>query len=209
MERMVLISEGAEAKIYAATLLGIDAVVKRRLPKRYRVKALDYALRKQRTKTEARAMAAAANAGVRLPSLLLADEFDIYMSRIKGTRLSDALRNGIDKAKLGRAAWDAGLYAGLMHSAGIAHGDYTPANIMLGAGITYVIDFGLSATNSSVEEMALDLLLMKRSIGCREFSRFMGGYRRAYGGSGKTIRRLGSIERRGRYQTRTMAAATG
>jgi Kae1-associated kinase Bud32 len=203
---MELISEGAEAKIYATELLGIDAVVKRRLPKSYRVRQLDDALRRQRTKTEARALALASLAGVKTPVLLLVDDFDIYMSRVHGTNLNKMLERGVRARKLSRILFNIGAYAGLMHSAGIAHGDYTPANIMICDGAAYVIDFGLATMTSSVEEKALDLLLMKRSLSSTAFSSFMAGYRKAYSASNKTTGRLNSIERRGRYQTRTLTA---
>jgi Kae1-associated kinase Bud32 len=204
---MELISEGAEAKIYATALLGNDAIVKRRLPKGYRVRQLDDALRRQRTKTEARALALASLAGVKTPVLLLVDDFDIYMSRVRGTNLNKMLERGARPRKLNKMLYDIGAYAGLMHAAGIAHGDYTPANIMICDGTAYVIDFGLASMTSSVEEKALDLLLMKRSLSGAAFSSFMAGYRKAYGASDKTAGRLNAIERRGRYQTRTLATA--
>jgi Kae1-associated kinase Bud32 len=201
---MELISEGAEARIYATSLLGKDAVVKRRLPKRYRVRQLDYALRSQRTKTEARALALASLAGVKAPVLLLVDDFDIYMSRVRGTNLNRMLVHGVSEGKLKKILRDIGAYAGLMHAADMAHGDYTPANIMVSGSTAYVIDFGLAVMTSAVEEKALDLLLMKRSLPGRAFSSFMKGYRKAYSESKKTESRLNSIERRGRYQTRTL-----
>jgi len=203
---MTMISEGAEAKLYSTKLLGIDAVVKRRFPKGYRVKPLDEALRRQRTKIEARALAHASSFGVRVPTLLLLDEFDIYMSRLHGTTLSKMIDNGIGGAELNGIMSEAGAYLGLLHEAGIAHGDYTPANIMVCGGAAYVIDFGLAAMSSSVEEMALDLLLMKRSVSSPAFAAFMASYAKAYEGSDKTEGRLNSIEKRGRYQTRTLTS---
>lgn len=201
---MELISEGAEARIYATELLGKEVVVKRRLPKSYRVVQLDNELRKLRTRTESRALALASAAGVKTSVLLLVDEFDIYMNRLHGTNLNKMLEQGIGANELGKILYDIGTYAGLMHSAGIAHGDYTPANIMMCDSTAYVIDFGLASTSSSIEEKALDLLLMKRSIQSHAFSSFMEGYRKAYSESKKTEGRLNAIERRGRYQTRTL-----
>jgi TP53 regulating kinase-like protein len=203
---MKLISEGAEAKIYATTLLGTDAIVKRRFPKQYRVEQLDTELRRQRTKTEARVLALASASGVRAPVLLLVDDFDIYMSRVRGANLSKMLEHGIPSKTLKKILIGAGANLGRMHAAGIAHGDYTPANIMVCGGKVCVIDFGLAAITVSVEEHALDILLMKRSLSSAAFSSFIAGYRQAYADSKKTESRLNSIERRGRYQTRTMAA---
>ncbi len=203
---MELIAEGAEAKIYATELLGKEAVVKRRIPKEYRVKPLDDALRGQRTKTEARALALASNAGVKTPALLLVDGFDIYMSRVQGINLSKVLEQGKSNRELAKILADVGKYLGLMHAAGIAHGDYTPANIMVNGSEARVIDFGLANTSASVEEKALDILLIKRSLPSTAFSSFMEGYSSTYADSKRTVGRLNSIERRGRYQTRTLTA---
>jgi Kae1-associated kinase Bud32 len=203
---MELVSEGAEAKIYATELLGKDTIVKRRIPKEYRVKALDDALRRQRTRTEALALALASNAGVKTPELLLVDEFDIYMNRVGGVNLNKILEQSKRTEVRTKIFSDAGRYLGLMHAADIAHGDYTPANIMVHENDVCIIDFGLATTSASVEEKALDLLLIKRSLPGAAFSDFMGGYRKAYAESKKTVGRLNSIERRGRYQTRTLAS---
>ena len=67
-----------------------------------------------------------------------------------------------------------------------------------------MIDFGLSEITDSVEERALDVLLMKRSIGRDSYRGFLKGYQAAAPGAGGVLKRLETIERRGRYQTRTL-----
>ena len=198
---MKLISEGAEAKIFSTRLLGIDAVVKRRVRKGYRLRLLDEAIRSSRTKTEAKVIGLATTNGVNAPTLLLVDGCDLYMTRIYGRRLGPAPTRHESK-ELGSAL-------ALLHNAGIAHGDFTPANALHGTdGRIYIIDFGLSEITMSVEERALDLLLMKRAINTRAFGELLGSYRKSSKTHVGVMARLAEIERRGRYQTRTLSDST-
>ena len=207
MGRMRVLSEGAEAKVYCGRLLGIDAVIKRRERKRYRIAELDSAIRSQRTKSEARMMAAANMGGILAPKVLLVDGFDIYMERVHGRNLASEAAGKGDSDRMGRAMEKAGGYLGALHGMDIAHGDFTPANLMIDReGKLWLIDFGLSRATSSVEEKALDLLLMKRSITLQQYKLFIRGYRKGYDGSRMSEERLSEIERRGRYQDRSLAA---
>lgn len=194
---MKLIGRGAESYIFSLTLLGTDAVAKVRKPKAYRIKELDLPLRKGRTKREARAMYLAWKAGVRVPRILGISTFSIYMERISGKLLKDCkVGNGLYQ-KTGEAL-------GRMHKAGIAHGDFTPANIIVGNNEICVIDFGLSEITRSAEQMALDLLLMKRAISEAQYAAFLSSYGKAYPGHTEITKRLAAIEERGRYKIRTL-----
>ncbi len=199
---MIKISEGAEAELYASSFAGIGAVIKRRLRKRYRVAALDEEIRSERTRREARLMSAANLGGVRTPHVLLVGPQELWMERIAGETLNRILeRGGTVRAE---AFETAGAYLGLLHAAGIVHGDYTPANIMLDGRMVYVIDFGLGGRSLGEEDRAIDLLLMKRSIRMGSYRAFVRGYAGAFAGSGRVLERLGEIEERGRYSTRTL-----
>ncbi|MCL4379346.1 MAG: Kae1-associated serine/threonine protein kinase [Candidatus Marsarchaeota archaeon] len=206
---MRLISEGAEARIYETRFLGMDTIVKERAAKRYRIKQLDDKLRRQRTKSEARLLYAASSHGMNVPNPLLVGLTSICMRRIRGRSLHEFTTGfaRIGRARLSGALHDAGVYCGLLHNLDIAHGDYTPANLMLdNAGELWIIDFGLAKSTKSPEEKALDLLLMKRSVSQDLFQRFLAGYRKSCAYSGEMIKRLAEIERRGRYQTHTLMA---
>jgi TP53 regulating kinase-like protein len=120
------------------------------------------------------------------------------MTAIEGKRLTDVAATGALFEKVG-------AMLGRLHDAGIAHGDYTPANIIVGKDGPYVIDFGLSEVTGSVEEKALDLLLMKRSVGRGSYGSFLKGYRGETARAAEVLGRLEMIERRGRYQARTLA----
>ena len=193
------IAEGAESKIYEAEIFGVDALVKAREPKPYRAKELDEFLRGSRTRKEARLLLAARRAGASVPSLMSFGRFEIYMQKLDGILLRDILQdspcNIFEKA---------GEELAKLHKAGIAHGDYTPANILVKADKVYVIDFGLSEFTNSIEERAIDVLLMKRSISKKQYSCFLKGYAK-YSQSTAVLDRLAKIEKRGRYQTRTLS----
>jgi Kae1-associated kinase Bud32 len=204
---VIKISEGAEAFIYGVRILGIDAIVKYRAAKKYRIAEMDRQIRSARTKKEARIMTAALEAGVNVPSVLFVDEYSVCMSRVYGKSVNALMTS----KKIGSGMFrKLGVYAGKLHNAGIAHGDYTPANVMVDVkGMPWIIDFGLSEMTSSFEDEALDLLLMKRSINTDQFRAFADGYRKQSRNAAEVMRRLGEIEKRGRYQTRTLLAEDG
>jgi Kae1-associated kinase Bud32 len=196
-----VLAEGAEAVVYETSLNGVSALMKRRIRKDYRIAEMDSRIRAQRSKNEARIIATVSKAGINGPRLLLYDGNDIYMSAIKGKKLSDALKAGIIGGTVFKKI---GETLGRLHNAGIAHGDYTPANIILGKEGPNVIDFGLSEMTGSVEEKAFDILLMKRSVAKGHYARFLEGYTSSSVNANEVLKRLGLIERRGRYQTRTL-----
>ena len=68
-----LIRKGAEASIYLGRWFELPAVRKERLPKPYRQKALDQAIRTQRTLREASLIVKARQAGVPTPLLYFVD----------------------------------------------------------------------------------------------------------------------------------------
>ena len=199
---MKMISEGAEARIYSVRLMGIGAVLKRRIKKDYRIEDIDTGLRVARTKNEARIMALASELEINAPVLLFVDRYDIFMSRVDGTMLSDLLNSEDDLKGVFPIL---GKYAAILHNNNIAHGDYTPANIIVEKGENpHVIDFGLSEITTSIEEKALDLLLMKRSVDTPHFNKFMESYKHHCKDGGLILKRLELIEKRGRYNVRTL-----
>jgi Kae1-associated kinase Bud32 len=195
---MRLLGEGAESRVFETEMFGKPVVVKHRHAKRYRIQHIDETLRKTRTRKEARVMRRMEEAGVRVPALLGLGKFSIYMEKVPGKLLKDARVDEAAYTKIGKMLAE-------MHSADVVHGDFTPANIIVGASGLCVIDFGLSDISDSVEDKAIDLLLMKRSIGKREYAKLLGSYSKGYSGSKQVITRLADIEKRGRYQIRSLA----
>ncbi len=192
------ISEGAEAVIYETEVLDIPAVVKDRIKKEYRIAKLDDEIRRARTKKEARILALASSKGVNVPRVLLVEEHRLYLTKLDGGTL-----NVLKPSK--KAFGDAGRMLAKLHNINVSHGDYTPANLLLDkSGRLWIIDFGLAEITNSVEEKALDILLMKRSVGKAEYRDFAEAYAKGSDRSEGILERLGEIERRGRYQTRTL-----
>lgn len=199
---MRLVSEGAEAKVYGCNVLGIRAVAKQRISKAYRIPQLDEALRFRRTRTESRIMSMLYGK-INLPALLLVSKDTIYMSYVDGKRLSNMLESRT--AALSRYLKEAGRCLAVMHNENITHGDFTPANLIVGSGKVNVIDFGLSYATSSMEDKAIDILLMKRSVSRDLYLSFLSGYRRVSRDHKPLMAKLAEIELRGRYQSRTLA----
>lgn len=194
---MKLIGEGAESKVFEISIFGKPALVKFRQEKKYREKALDIELRTARTKKEARIMNRAAKSGVRVPKVLALGKYSIYMEKVEGKLLKDT------EIKAARYA-EIGIMLADLHNAGIVHGDFTPANILVGRNLT-LIDFGLAEMDDSIEEKAIDLLLMKRSISKENYTKIEREYIKNYEKSKETLKRLSEIEKRGRYQIRTLS----
>jgi Kae1-associated kinase Bud32 len=196
---MKLIGKGAEAELRVAKFLGEDSVVKDRVGKKYRIKEIDVPLRKKRTRTEARLLVAAKKAGVKVPIIYGLDEFSITINRIDGKLLRDSRTT---EKLLGLA----GRYLARLHNADIIHGDYTMANLMVDSkGELYVIDFGLGSLSKDLEDKAVDLLLMKKSLGNkRMYGEFLSGYNGESREFGKVMRQLAEVEKRGRYVVRAM-----
>lgn len=198
---MKILAEGAEAIVYKTELDGFKVLVKRRIRKEYRIPEMDTQIRAIRSRKEAKIMATVSKAGINSPRLVLYDGYDLYMTQIVGEKLSHLMERGrIEKGTFR----EVGEMLGALHGAGIAHGDYTPANILVSGDGPCVIDFGLSEFTGSAEEKALDILLMKRAIPKANYLEFVEGYKTSSNSAKETLKRLDAIERRGRYQTRTL-----
>jgi len=88
-----LIRKGAEANLYLANWHGKEVIIKKRIQKKYRIKALDEKIRLYRTVHEAQIMHEAKKAGVATPTIFFIDDFEktIIMEYIKGDRVKELL----------------------------------------------------------------------------------------------------------------------
>jgi len=209
-EMSVLVKKGAEASLFLENWHGREVIVKRRLPKRYRIPELDQMIRSQRTAMEPNIMHKAKEAGVPTPTIFMVDVVDaaIVMEFVEGQQLKVVLDRVSSEERL-RLCRLVGRLIGRLHGSGIIHGDLTTSNMILTPyGKVVFVDFGLSERSTELESRGVDLHLMKRALQsthyrhAREcFEAVMEGYAESVGEEEvrKVVAKIREIERRGRY----------
>jgi len=208
-----LLSRGAEAEIYLLDFFGFKAVAKKRISKKYRNPDFDQLFIRNRTKIEGKVLSELYMAGLRVPRVYLVDEEYgvIIMEYIEGDRLSNIIIS-LEEERVFAIAREIGRFAAHMHSLKIYHGDYTLANILINGENIVVIDFGLSGFSDDIEEYAIDLHLIVRSVNATiphiadEFvNQMLHEYKLHFkGNSEDVIRRMMEIRVRGRYIDREL-----
>lgn len=203
---MKIAKRGAEAVIY----LSGKSVVKERVRKGYRLEEIDQKLRKLRTRKEARLIEAARRAGVCAPRIDSVSEIGckITMESIEGERLREFF-NKATEASRKKVAQEVGRAVGLIHKAGIVHGDLTTSNMILKDGSVFLIDFGLGDFSRRAETQAIDLSVFREALKSTHFNylnvlweSFIKGYRQTNDNFNKVLDALNGIEKRGRYVER-------
>ncbi|WP_083818588.1 Kae1-associated kinase Bud32 [Pyrolobus fumarii] len=166
-EALKLLARGAEAELYLVEWGGRLAVLKRRVPKPYRHRVIDDALRFRRTLVEARMLVRALELGLSVPLLyeVRLSDAEIIMEYVEGR----SLRWYIEECGLDEVAVDAvkrlGWMIGVLHEHGFVHGDVTTSNIIVtGRGSYKLIDFGLSGSSDDEEDKAVDVHLFLRAV---------------------------------------------
>ncbi len=200
---------GAEAILVKSSWFGRPCLVKKRLPKAYRLPELDNMLRKQRTILEVRALIDAKECGVPTPTILEADAIagSITMDFIKGSTLKSSLA-GMPLPEVRRKFLAVGQYVGKLHMGGIIHGDLTTSNILVTPENALIfIDFGLTQRSDSLEDRGVDVHLLKRVLTSTHaviwkeaYTAFLTGYGETSPHTANDIdARVTAIELRGRY----------
>jgi len=210
MNTRVLIKKGAEASIYLADWHGRKAILKKRLPKKYRPSEMDEQIRTYRTVHEPQLMHEAKKAGVPTPVMFLVDRKNamLVMEFIEGKQVKHLL-NDVEMAEKRRLCRRIGELIGRLHMHGIVHGDLTTSNMILDSTERiFLVDFGLGEKTRELEFRGVDLHLMKRALQSTHF-RFaddcfdavMQGYSDVVGGDTMkdVLKKIEEIERRGRY----------
>src|SRR5215472_14677091 len=205
-----LFYKGAEAELSSAMINSYSAVVKHRIVKKYRNPELDKKIRKERTLTEAFILHEAKKAGVRTPSIIGIDpETDtIIMTKIDGPVLREHF-DEMSHKEANDVFESLGEQVGLLHSAGILHGDLTTSNIILPQpGRPFHVDFGMARHSVEPEDRGVDLHLLQRSLTASHSqnidsitSHLLLGYRHGAGDkiAKSTLAKTREISRRGRY----------
>ncbi|MEM4576674.1 MAG: Kae1-associated kinase Bud32 [Candidatus Nezhaarchaeales archaeon] len=202
-----MIRKGAEAELYLIDFLGMPAVLKKRISKRYRAKELDEYIRRLRTAHEVTMMFHARVCGVPVPAIFDVDpnEGVIIMEYIPGPTLKEMTLRGLDVAPIFRLI---GFYVGRMHVNNIVHGDLTPANVVVPElEKPFFVDFGLADRTGELEALGTDIHLMIRALESTHYNKvrelfeaFLSGYREVMGAkTNDVMKKVREIRRRGRY----------
>ena len=190
---MTIIGSGAEAVI---SLEG-NTVIKTRVQKRYRLREIDDNIRRDRTRTEARLISEARRCGVPTPIIRDVTDFEIKMEYIDGTALKEIINPKLSE--------QTGELIGRLHTCGIVHGDLTTSNIIFKDEKLFLIDFGLSFLDKSVEARGVDIHVLFQTFESTHdnheelISAFKEGYAKTFSGAAEIIKREKQIESRGRY----------
>lgn len=198
--------KGAEANIYPGKWLNHDILVKKRIPKSYRIPEIDLRLRKERTRKEAKLLGEAKVCGVKTPLIYDIDKWQhsISLENIHGRIVKKVFEDAcIDEIK--DISIKIGLDIAKLHNCGIIHGDLTTSNLILKDDNVLFIDFGLGKNSDLVEDKGVDLLVFKKAINgihykiadvC--FDEILNGYGHADSYS-EIMEKVVEIESRGRY----------
>lgn len=206
----MLLKKGAEANLYLDEWHGLKVIMKRRLPKAYRLSTLDDAIRIHRTVHEPQIIHRAKEAGVPTPTIYLVDidDANIIMEFIEGKQVKQIL-NDISQVERIDLCHRIGTLIGRLHNHGIVHGDLTTSNMILTPyGRVFLVDFGLSEQSSELEARGVDLHLMKRALQSTHYRYakeclevVMASYSEVVGkeAAEDVLNKIREIERRGRY----------
>ena len=199
---MKQIAQGAEAKLF----LEDNRIIKDRVKKDYRIKEIDEKLRGFRTRREAKIFEKLAAIDFPSPRLIESDDKErLIIEFIKGPKVRDILEKS-DYVKLSE---ETGRKIALLHENNIIHGDLTTSNFIFNEekNEIYFIDFGLSFFSHKIEDMAVDLHLLKQALESKHytiwekcFKAALESYKKNSKWGEEVIKRLGIVEKRGRYK---------
>jgi N6-L-threonylcarbamoyladenine synthase/protein kinase Bud32 len=201
-----LTAKGAEANLYQDQYLDYQVMVKKRVPKNYRIEEIDKHLRKTRTKSESKLLNEAKRCGVMTPLIYDVDlaENTITMEKVNGNLIKDVFNDkGLDQ--IISICQGIGKSVARLHQCGIIHGDLTTSNLLLKSNNIVFIDFGLGKISNLIEDKGVDLLVFKKALSgihhdisddC--FAAIMEGYQDA-DDYHLVLDKISEIEGRGRY----------
>lgn len=214
---LILIKQGAEARVFESSFVGKRSIVKERFSKKYRHPSLDAKLTLKRLNAEARCMTKARRLGVYTPVLYSVDIVlhTLTFEYVEGPSVKDiflefGLRNGgVVEEHMDDIAMQIGHAIGKLHDGGLIHGDLTTSNMLIRAATNQlvVIDFGLSFTSTLPEDKAVDLYVLERALLSMHSScgnvmdRILAAYRKSSKQWSSTLNKLAQVRQRGRKRT--------
>lgn len=212
---LILLKQGAEARVFESTFVGRRCVVKERFSKKYRHPTLDAKLTLKRLNAEARCMTKARKLGVPTPVLLSVDPVlhSLTFEYVEGPMVKETFlefgSNGIVEERLQDIATQIGNSIAKLHDGGLVHGDLTTSNMLIRKDTNQLvlIDFGLSFTSALPEDKAVDLYVLERALVSMHSScgnvmeRVLAAYRKSSKQWCSTLNKLAQVRQRGRKRS--------
>jgi len=203
------IAIGAESKITKVELWAQDFALKSRPSKPYLIPAIDQMLRGSRTARECKGLIVARSLGIPTPSIHTVDlsDYSILMDYIPGSQLKQ-VAGDLSKQRLENLCHKFGESIARLHRGGMVHGDPTTSNLLVtSTDKIWMIDFGLSEMNATIEMKGVDLHLIKRALETTHWdiqdemlTMTLEGYTDTLGTEAEPIiSRMEEIRERGRY----------
>ena len=200
---------GAESIIYKIKQNGQYYILKHRPKKTYLLDAIDTFLRDFRTSRECKMLTVARKLGVPTPAVYALDTTNhtLLMDYIEGKQLKEITDTAPVKV-VQKICYEFGSLIALLHQGNVIHGDPTTSNVIVDSkSKLWLIDFGLSEMNATVEMKGVDLHLIQRAFETTHWNfqeimleKTLEGYIDGMGADAKDIiNRMAEIRERGRY----------
>lgn len=200
---------GAESIIFRTQRWNQTLALKWRKAKPYLLEQIDSLLRKTRTNRECKTLTLARELGVRTPAVYSVDldNYTILMDLIEGTQFK-MLVERLSQKELATLCHRFGQSIAVLHQGEVVHGDPTTSNVIVDrASRLWLIDFGLSEMNATVEMKGVDLHLIRRALETTHWDKqeimldaTIEGYIDTLGAEAEApLSRMKEIRERGRY----------
>ena len=204
-----IIAQGAESIILKTKRWKQSLVLKWRQSKPYLFNDIDSHLRKTRTSRECKMLSVARVLGVPTPAVYAVDldDYTILMDYIEGKQFKQ-IANSLPEKQLKQFCFEFGRSIALLHMGDVVHGDPTTSNVIIDSDSKlWLVDFGLSEMNATVEMKGVDLHLIHRALETTHWDlqecmleATLKGYSDTVGNEAKeTLSRMEEIRERGRY----------
>jgi TP53 regulating kinase-like protein len=205
----VILALGAESVIFKTQRWNQVFALKWRKSKPYLLEEIDFLLRKTRTSKECKTLTTARELGVRTPAVYSIDlnNYSILMDFIEGTQLK-LIAERLPQKRLVEICQRFGRSIAQLHQGGVVHGDPTTSNVIVDNHLRlWLVDFGLSEMNATVEMKGVDLHLIRRALETTHWDKqelmlnaTIEGYIDTIGEDAEeTLSRMNEIRERGRY----------
>lgn len=204
-----ILAVGAESIIFKIKQGEHYFLLKHRPKKPYLLDVIDESIRKLRTNRECKMITIARKLGIATPAIYALDKkkHTLLMDYIEGKQLKEIV-DIIPEKTLEMMCKKFGSLIALLHQGNVIHGDPTTSNVIVdNQSQLWLVDFGLSEMNATIEMKGVDLHLIHRAFETTHWNfqeimleKTLEGYTDIMGENAKDIlSRMSEIRERGRY----------